>query len=1074
MRTLTAGLLLLTLAPWCAAQAGKDLSPAEEQEIRKKASALREQGLKLSAFGKFQEGIQLLTENLKLVRQLFPADKYPQGHPELATALDALGSALHMGGQYAAALPYYQEALAMREAAYPKEKFPQGHPDLVTSLDGVGSILQLRGDLEGGYGYYRRMLEMCQTLYPKDKYPQGHSQLARSLTLVGDHFQKMGALDKALLYYQQALTMYQALYTKDQYPLGHLDTAMIMNSVGALYRRQGQYRLALGYARQALEIRQAVLAKDRFPDGHPQIVMSLHEVGAILAYQGEYGQALVCYEQSLAMSRALFPKEKYPRGHPQLANCLNHIGGVLLLRGDFAEGLGYLQQAIAMWKALYPKEQYPNGHPQLAASLGNVGSLLGRAKRFKEAVPFLEQDVAMREALYPKERYPQGHPDLANALGNLGAALQHTGDHERALTVLQRALQMRQAFYAKQAYPQGHPDLALSLHSLGSLLHAKKDDRQSLTYLRQALVMYQDQFEMFAAQASEAESFNFLARSPKTLSLLLSVTRDLQSPADEIYADIWRSKAAIAQVLQQRHLALLTGGDERTRQLGQDLLETRRQVARLLLAPGSNPARLQRVNELTQRKEELERQLAQALPEMARQQNLARQSSAELVRKLPPRTCFVDFFLYDRDVTEWHCVAFVLRQGQPAERVELGPIIPIDNAIADWRREIAEQKTNAKSQPLRQMLWEKIARHIPADTEAVYIAPDGVLARLPWAALPGRKAGSVLLEEHAVAVVPHGPFLLDGLTGEPAKGPRDETVLAVGGVDYAAPPPPTKTPADIVAVLRAPELGGKAITWDALPGTQKELERVLELAGKRPIVARRGRDATTAQLLTDLGSRKVPPRWAHLATHGFFADQSFRSALQVDYQAFQRSGKDRASPGARNPLVLSGLVLAGANAPVKDPLRDDNGIVTAEAIAGLPLHGLDLVVLSACETGLGEVAGGEGVLGLQRAFHLAGAQNVVASLWKVNDDATAALMALFYYKLWRENKPALVALREAQLTLLRHPERIAQLAKERGPNFEQVVKLPAGPRTDGREPDPKAATPIKLWAAFVFSGVSRP
>src|SRR5262249_35183779 len=154
--------------------------------------------------------------------------------------------------------------------------------------------------------------------------------------------------------------------------------------------------------------------------------------------------------------------------------------------------------------------------------------------------------------------------------------------------------------------------------------------------------------------------------------------------------------------------------------------------------------------------------------------------------------------------------------------------------------------------------------------------------------------------------------------------------------------------------------------------------------------------------------------------------------------------------------VLSGVVLAGANIPAKNP-QDDNGIVTAEAIAGLPLKQLDLVVLSACETGLGEVAGGEGVLGLQRAFHLAGTQNVVASLWKVNDDATAALMALFYHKLWRENKAPLVALREAQLTLYRHPERIAELAGERGPKFEQAVKLPSDPKAA----NPKA-TPVKL------------
>jgi CHAT domain-containing protein len=157
-------------------------------------------------------------------------------------------------------------------------------------------------------------------------------------------------------------------------------------------------------------------------------------------------------------------------------------------------------------------------------------------------------------------------------------------------------------------------------------------------------------------------------------------------------------------------------------------------------------------------------------------------------------------------------------------------------------------------------------------------------------------------------------------------------------------------------------------------------------------------------------------------------------------------------------------VFAGANVPG----RDDGGIVTAETLVGLDLHGMDLAVLSACETGLGEVAGGEGVMGLTRAFHVAGCRDVVASLWKVDDDATAALMTLFYHKLWQEKKPPLDALREAQLTLHRHPERIGELAKERGLNLDKVVKLPPTPAgAKGR------TAPAKQWAAFVLSGAGR-
>ncbi len=139
----------------------------------------------------------------------------------------------------------------------------------------------------------------------------------------------------------------------------------------------------------------------------------------------------------------------------------------------------------------------------------------------------------------------------------------------------------------------------------------------------------------------------------------------------------------------------------------------------------------------------------------------------------------------------------------------------------------------------------------------------------------------------------------------------------------------------------------------------------------------------------------------------------------------------------------------------------DDGILTAEAIAGLDLSKLELVVLSACETGLGDVAGGEGVMGLQRAFHIAGARNVIASLWKVDDKATAVLMQLFYKNLWQKDLPPIEALRQAQLAIYHHPELIDNPGANRGPGLSMTGRLPSGGRT----------APTKQWAAFVLSGV---
>src|SRR5262249_52995003 len=174
---------------------------------------------------------------------------------------------------------------------------------------------------------------------------------------------------------------------------------------------------------------------------------------------------------------------------------------------------------------------------------------------------------------------------------------------------------------------------------------------------------------------------------------------------------------------------------------------------------------------------------------------------------------------------------------------------------------------------------------------------------------------------------------------------------------------------------------------------------------------------------------------AHLATHGFFADPKFRSALQIDPKEFEtRGGLDRRG-GARSPLTLSGLVFAGANRTGQD-MAEDRGILTAEGLIRLRLEGMDLAVLSAWETGLGAWGGGEGVYGLQRAFHVAGCRDVIASLWKVDDGATQALMSLFYRNLWEKKLSPPEALRQAQLTLYRNPTAV-EVARSRGVDFSE-------------------------------------
>ena len=189
-------------------------------------------------------------------------------------------------------------------------------------------------------------------------------------------------------------------------------------------------------------------------------------------------------------------------------------------------------------------------------------------------------------------------------------------------------------------------------------------------------------------------------------------------------------------------------------------------------------------------------------------------------------------------------------------------------------------------------------------------------------------------------------------------------------------------------------------------------------------------------------------RYAHLATHGYFAPEAVRSAL--DGEGDGRPG-ERAVTGW-HPLLLSGLALSDANREAGP--GEEDGILSALEVSEMDLTGLELAVLSACETGLGRAAAGEGLLGMQRAFAAAGARSVVASLWKVDDRATQALMQDFYAAAWDPKKVVsrAEALRQAQLTMLREGGRRAAFREDAGKQ-----------KGDGR-------LPPYYWAAFVLSG----
>jgi CHAT domain-containing protein/Tfp pilus assembly protein PilF len=1020
---------------------------AEEELAR--ARALYDDAVRLYRAGRYREALPEFTEALDIRQRLYPTSQYADGHRDLALSLNDTGALLIVMGQPEKGMTFLERAWQMRRRLYPESAYPDGHRDLAASLTNLGNLELRMGRAEKALSYFEQALAMNRKLYSAAMHPLGHAQVAASLNNVGAAHVEMGQAEQALSHFEQGLQMGRRIYPKSEYPDGHQDISISLNNLGRALLATGEAEKAAPYFEQALDMRRRLYPQLRYPDGHPDLAASLLNQGAVLQQMGQAEQAVAYFEQAWQMHRRLYPVSKYSDGHPRLAISINNLGFVLDAIGQTEKAIPYLQQALEMRRRLYPEMTFADGHPEVAESLNNLAVALSRIGDAK-ARTYAAQALQMTRRLYAESKYPNGHPTLARRLANVGYVLHGIGESTEALAYAEQAWKMDAQLYPESKYSQGHPNFAKSLNNLGFMLAAADQPAQALIPLKQAWEMQHRFLQRELSTAPEAVALDLIAKHHfrRTVHLYCSAALEVRALSVESYQPVWDTKHFVQRLLAQRHSAatIERQQSDMLRRQYDRLGQVQKEIGRLLNNPGRDlAAHDKRLQALGMERDRLEREVARAVPAIGRAKELDGLTPGDLSACLPAHAALIDVFRYQH----WHkgeptgdrylvfmllptgmAKASVVEASLRLNPIELGDARPIDQAIQDWRQSIEARERSLAGERLRQLVWTKIASKLPPQTTTLYIAPDGDMGRIPWSALPVGK-DRVLLEDYTLSLVPHGRFLLEQLKyTRKYEGP--ESVLAVANLDYGA--------------------GGG---WPALAGAAAELKSLEERAKEQTLVRFTTKDATAERV------RAVLPqaRFGHFATHGFFDSAALSAEKQREAAALtsRQWGDDpRVRIAAKNPLGYVGLVLSNGE------------IMSGLSIVDLPLENLKLITLSACETGLGDYTGGEGIQGLQRAFHLAGCPNVVTSLWKVNDAATAALMAKFYHEMWVNNKPPIVALREAQLTIYRHPELIPALAGERGrPQLDKAVRLADTPFADGKRAD------TKLWAAFVLSGLGR-
>jgi CHAT domain-containing protein/lipopolysaccharide biosynthesis regulator YciM len=973
-----------------------------------------------------------------------------ENHPLVAESLNQLANLYTAQRLYARAEPLFLRALSLREATLGED-----HPEVARTLQGLASLYDLQGLYGRAEPLAQRALAIREATLGKD-----HPLLSDSLFQLGSLYESMGSHARAEPLAQRALAIREATSGKNT-----PDVATSLEQLAGNYMNQGLAARAEPLYTRVVAIREETLGKN-----HPLVAEPLSWLGFFFFEQGLYGQAEPLLERAVAIREASLGEN-----HPLVANVLLDLGGLYVAQGLYARAEPVLQRALAIRKAAFGENSR-----FVATALLDLGGLYMAQGQYARAEPLLRRGLDIREAILGKNasyvaraltllgglyvaqgQYARAEPLLRRAVANHEAALGANnslvaaplkslsdlyaaqGLYGRARPLYERTLAILEANWSEHP-----PSLAETLNHLAVVHLAQGRLAKALPLLTRAFVLSERRLRQETLGFSEvrlASFLQFLRADEERLYALLRAHPD----------DVNVRRLALGAALLLKGRSVEESSDisrtvyrslsEQDRATFERLRGLRTQLAQLSLqGPGSLPlpAYQQRLKELAEQGSALEADLARrsaplrALAALPPPADIVDRVAAALPRDaaLVELLTYVDRPLVPRPGTpkaprsgQLRYLALVLFPDATIRFRDLGPAEPIDSAASRLRDALANRDAGfqAHAQTLHQLAFQPLLPLL-GKTRRLFLSPDGQLALVPFAAL--HDGQRFLVDAFDFTYLPSGKNLLP----RPEEKAPPGSVVVLADPDFGAPRPAlphSQGDAPVQAwrsmanerFFSSPRaaLAQRAWAHTPLPGTRQEAEAIQRLLPQAQLFM--GAEATKERLL-----RLPPPGILHLATHGFFLEDAPQLPGSRAVGHFGALGEDRQAPSPPDPLLRSGLVLAGASAPApSSPAQPwaEHALVTALELAGLDLWGTQLVVLSACDTGRGDIKLGQGVYGLRRAFLVAGAETVVMSLWKVNDETTRQLMEAYYRNLLAGQGRA-TALREAMSELRRtrpHP-----------------------------------------------------
>ena len=929
--------------------------------------ALNQKVLELYGQRRYVEAISYAKKMVKAVGKEFGED-----HPDFATSLNNLALLYHNLGRYSEAEPLHTQAMGIRKARLGEE-----HPDFATSLNNLALLYESIGQYAEAEPFYRKALGIRKT-----QRGEGHPEYAFSLNNLAVLYVRMGRFIEAEPLMLKAMGIYKA-----QLGEGHPNYATSLNNLAMLYHSIGQYAEA-----EPLMIKAMLIRKLQVTEDQQSYAQSLNNLAVLYCSMGRYAEA-----EPLMIEATQIRKAQLGDDHPDYSSSLNNLGSLYGIMGLYAEAEPLFSEALEIYKV-----QLGEKHPDYATSLNNLAGLYKRMGRYTKAEPLYKKTIGIFKAQL------EDHPNYAQSLNDLALLYQSLGQYAQAEPLL---------LLGQKVY----------FHNLRTAFPTLSEKEKE-----QFLNTFRFNFEIF----------DYFAFKRQRGNPAISATQ---------YDNALLLKGLLLQSSSQMRERILASEDTTAISLFREWQLLKRQWLKQSNIPNSERKETGIALEATLVKANaLEKELSLRSMAFAETTDTVRTTWRDVRRQLQPHEAAIELVRYRRwNNKGWtdsvHYAALIVLhelENHPhyvllengSELEERGAQSYQSAFATRGANRVADGDNPIPADSLYAYFWQPIQEALDSlgGARKVYLSADGVYHTLNLQTLKNPETGQYLLETLDIERVGSTRDLVK----KKKQHPYNNNAVLAGYPSYPASPEAVAAALQryqqrqAMPVLISNSNYGTYQTYRAidanrsnissLPGTLAEVEQLDSILEEE--------DIPTQVLLEDAASEDVlkkvkSPRILHIATHGFFEPESEQQAESLNREILMSGlGQETVS---ENPYLRCGLYLAGAETTLKNrgnpdfrrPAGQEDGILTAYEATLLDLRGTELVVLSACETGLGISKNGEGVYGLQRAFQVAGAETVIFSLWKVADEQTQEMMGLFYQNWLQNNMTNRQAFKAAQQTI---------------------------------------------------------